>query len=331
MASFAPETAAAEAATGEPRRAAAATTETLRTFETFGPCDISVGSYNLLAPLYVRPVDLRTGAVQPFAAFDWCSPGDLDWEARVPRLGRHVAACAAACDVLCLQEVQFDPDGYGGFVTPQWLSPALPLDATIVAPPARDLERGAARNLKVLGRAAPVGALVVVSAAWDVVWTAEGNSQTRVLCGVRKGDGPVVAVACARLPSGFRDSLRADDAASKTDVASLSSAAPAGPPRRGLRGEALGARREDRGPGAHAPRRRREPAGFAARASTLASNVARSRRGRSAETRRGDAAAATRIVSVETRRGDAAAADPSAVEKTRPLDDDAGASSSRAT
>jgi len=32
------------------------------------PCDLAVASYNLLAPLYVRPVDERTGGVQPFAA-----------------------------------------------------------------------------------------------------------------------------------------------------------------------------------------------------------------------------------------------------------------------
>ena len=30
-------------------------------------------SYNLLAPAFVRPVDLRTGAVQAYAAFEWVS------------------------------------------------------------------------------------------------------------------------------------------------------------------------------------------------------------------------------------------------------------------
>lgn len=30
-------------------------------------------SYNLLAPAFVRPVDLRTGEIQPFAAFQWAS------------------------------------------------------------------------------------------------------------------------------------------------------------------------------------------------------------------------------------------------------------------
>ena len=34
-------------------------------------------SYNLLAPAFVRPIDLRTGAIQPFAAFQWVSE-DVD-------------------------------------------------------------------------------------------------------------------------------------------------------------------------------------------------------------------------------------------------------------
>ena len=32
------------------------------------PSSLSVVSYNLLAPLYVRPIDARTGCVQAFAA-----------------------------------------------------------------------------------------------------------------------------------------------------------------------------------------------------------------------------------------------------------------------
>ena len=31
---------------------------------------ISVASFNLLAPLYIRPIDQRTGKVQPFASFE---------------------------------------------------------------------------------------------------------------------------------------------------------------------------------------------------------------------------------------------------------------------
>ena len=39
------------------------------------PC-LSVVSYNLLAPLYVRPIDKRTGGIQAFAAFQWAEPAD---------------------------------------------------------------------------------------------------------------------------------------------------------------------------------------------------------------------------------------------------------------
>ena len=34
---------------------------------------LTVLSYNLLAPIYVRPIDERTGAVQQFAAFAWAA------------------------------------------------------------------------------------------------------------------------------------------------------------------------------------------------------------------------------------------------------------------
>ena len=49
---------------------------------------LTVLSYNLLADIYVRPIDTRTGAVQEFAAFRWAEPAEevLAWEARQPRL-----------------------------------------------------------------------------------------------------------------------------------------------------------------------------------------------------------------------------------------------------
>ena len=49
---------------------------------------LSVLSYNLLAPIYVRPIDRRTGAVQAFAAFAWAEPAAevLEWGVRWPRL-----------------------------------------------------------------------------------------------------------------------------------------------------------------------------------------------------------------------------------------------------
>eukprot|EP00403_Amphidinium_massartii_P001689 CAMPEP_0178378412 /NCGR_PEP_ID=MMETSP0689_2-20121128/4415_1 /TAXON_ID=160604 /ORGANISM="Amphidinium massartii, Strain CS-259" /LENGTH=516 /DNA_ID=CAMNT_0019998485 /DNA_START=240 /DNA_END=1787 /DNA_ORIENTATION=- len=84
--------------------------------------NVSVMSYNLLAPLFVRPIDLRTGAVQPFAAFQWAEPANevLDWEVRQPRLLAELKASGA--DVLCLQEVQFERlEGSEEFGLPSWL------------------------------------------------------------------------------------------------------------------------------------------------------------------------------------------------------------------
>ena len=87
----------------------------------FGPAHLSVVSYNLLAPLYVRPLDKRTGGVQAFAAFQWAEPAEevLEWSVRRPRLLTELQACRA--DVICLQEVQFDAGDAGGFSLPSWL------------------------------------------------------------------------------------------------------------------------------------------------------------------------------------------------------------------
>ena len=78
-----------------------------------GGC-LSVASFNLLAPAYVRPLDLRTGEVQPFAAFEWAEPAEevLAWERRAPRLLAELRACGA--DVICLQELQLEREGGGG-------------------------------------------------------------------------------------------------------------------------------------------------------------------------------------------------------------------------
>ena len=82
---------------------------------------LSVLSYNLLAPLYVRPVDERTGNVQDFAAFQWAEPAALrlDWAVRQPRLEAELVASKA--DLICLQEVQYEADPTGEFVLPAWL------------------------------------------------------------------------------------------------------------------------------------------------------------------------------------------------------------------
>ena len=66
---------------------------------------LTIASYNLLAPLYVRPIDNRTGRIQPFAAFEWASDHSLSWEVRRPRIVAELRH--AKPDLICLQEVQF--------------------------------------------------------------------------------------------------------------------------------------------------------------------------------------------------------------------------------
>ena len=77
---------------------------------------MSVASFNLLAPLYVRPVDQRTGKVQPFASFDWISDEDSDVVLgdghRLPKLLRALRACGA--DFICVQELQLEREEEGG-------------------------------------------------------------------------------------------------------------------------------------------------------------------------------------------------------------------------
>ena len=122
---------------------------------------LSVLSYNLLAPIYVRPIDRRTGAVQAFAAFDWAEPAAevLEWGVRWPRLLAELLASAA--DIICLQEVQFERGAGGQYVLPAWLAPLSSAESAGYSarlPPQADLKEMAERNERVLGVAdAPVG------------------------------------------------------------------------------------------------------------------------------------------------------------------------------
>ena len=73
-------------------------------------CAVSISSFNLLAPLYIRPIDTRTGKVQPFAAFDWISEEDSDEvlgdSARLPKLLKRLQSCGN--DFICVQELQLE-------------------------------------------------------------------------------------------------------------------------------------------------------------------------------------------------------------------------------
>jgi endonuclease/exonuclease/phosphatase family metal-dependent hydrolase len=134
---------------------------------------ISIVSLNLLAPLYVRPLDKRTGCVQPFAAFEWVQDDDLlDWELRKHRLLHILTTCQA--DVICVQELQLERnDTNNAFVLPSWLTPLTTTKTTtettttcglytVILPPPNELEAIAKRNVRVLDTDAAVTCAVFV-------------------------------------------------------------------------------------------------------------------------------------------------------------------------
>jgi len=164
--------------------------------------DLVVASYNLLAPCFVRPVDARTGSVQPFAAFAWCDDAVLDWPRRRDALAKTLRQIAQQCDVVCLQEVEFAKEG-DDRVPPAWLTDALQ-GFEIVACKTSILERNAKRNLRVVGKDVAVTTAIAVGRGWRVAWTGDGNGTTNVLVGVVK-DGATMAVASMHLDAGAEE------------------------------------------------------------------------------------------------------------------------------
>ena len=119
---------------------------------------ISISSFNLLAPLYVRPIDQRTGEIQPFAAFEWVKDDDLlRNETRLPRLLTCLENCGT--DFICVQELQLErgscenlgscSDKRQPFVLPSWIKPLLS-KYQIILPSQQQLDKIAERNRRVL-------------------------------------------------------------------------------------------------------------------------------------------------------------------------------------
>ena len=160
------------------------------------PERLSVLSYNLLAPTYVRPLDARTGEVQEFAAFLWAEPACevLDWAARQPVLAAELQSCGA--DIIALQEVEFDDTGGGAFALPAWIS-AVTTSYCAAIPDQRELEKIADRNLRVLSRRAAIGnALLFRSDRLELaplpVGVAHKDGTTRIGRALRgRADGPL--------------------------------------------------------------------------------------------------------------------------------------------
>lgn len=129
---------------------------------------ISFMSFNVLAPLYVRPFDKRTGGIQPFAAFEWISQEDtpdiLDIDGG---RGQRLLQCLQTCDadVICLQELQLERMvEKGDFVLPTWIQPLLQANNGKYhcrIPLQEELEVIAARNVRVLDADAAVSCAIL--------------------------------------------------------------------------------------------------------------------------------------------------------------------------
>jgi len=141
------------------------------------PAHLSIVSYNILAPIYVRPIDSRTGSVQDFAAFEWAEPAEevLEWDARRPRILAELKSFNA--DIVCLQEVQFVKANDGRFTLPPWLRDLDGYEARI--PQQMRLSEMADRNERVLGTPTAVGnALLLRRSRVEMVPCALPESQT---------------------------------------------------------------------------------------------------------------------------------------------------------
>ena len=112
----------------------------------------SIMSYNLLAPIYVRPIDTRTGKVQEFASFRWCQNDDVLCEKkRAKKLRQQIQDSQA--DIVCLQEVQFVYD-MKQWKLPSWLDSLTEFKS--ILPDEKELNDMAKRNERVLKKKAPV-------------------------------------------------------------------------------------------------------------------------------------------------------------------------------
>lgn len=115
---------------------------------TCSPDVISISSFNLLAPLYIRPIDQRTGEVQPFAAFEWVKDDDLiRSETRLPRLLECLQNCGT--DFICVQELQLETVEGNHAVLPVWIKPLMSR-YQIILPSQEQLTKISKRNQRVL-------------------------------------------------------------------------------------------------------------------------------------------------------------------------------------
>lgn len=138
---------------------------------------ISILSMNLLAPIYVRPIDKRTGDVQPFARFDWVKDDTLlEWDSRKLRLMECLTSCQA--QVICVQEFQLERNKQEELTLPEWLTTnsILMERYTVILPPQAELEKIAKRNVRVLDADAAVTCAIFVDTKnWKIIEQSEKN------------------------------------------------------------------------------------------------------------------------------------------------------------
>mmetsp|Transcript_13258 Transcript_13258/g.17699 ORF Transcript_13258/g.17699 Transcript_13258/m.17699 type:complete len:459 (+) Transcript_13258:230-1606(+) len=136
---------------------------------------IAIATYNILAPLYVRPIDKRLGTVQPFAAFEWCEDHVLEWDRRRDQLKKRISKLCQENDIVCFQEVEYEEN----FQPPKWLLDACGSLKVVTVPSVRDLERNAERNLRVLGVRHAVANMIVCR--FEPQWSkASGTTQLAI-------------------------------------------------------------------------------------------------------------------------------------------------------
>lgn len=137
---------------------------------------LTVGSYNLLAPLFVQVEG------QPYSYFAHAGAQDLAWSSRRPRIEARLRDMRA--DVLCLQEVELEPSEQGRpWQPPAWLRTlADELDMSVHPEPLSDGDwrRQAARNGRKAGKAACAGLMTLVSRRLEPVASFGGHKNLSV-------------------------------------------------------------------------------------------------------------------------------------------------------
>ncbi len=117
---------------------------------------LSVLSWNILAPVFVRP---KPDDPTDFAFFACSSEEDLAWEKRRVAIADHLRSVAS--DVVLLQEVELEKNGNGSFDLPRWLQDCGYDSWRIPEFAESEWEHQFQRNLRVLNRGAVTGVAIL--------------------------------------------------------------------------------------------------------------------------------------------------------------------------